>query len=132
MKFFFKILTIIFSLLIIIPGDKLSFPVGLLVLLEFTDGALGVLFGLSFLATILYLLISAILKYDDKLDDLTTMAIILFYYILLSTQTMAIFNHGYIEVFVSVLLFISVSLTTFLIMFSKLRGRVSKKVDKHI
>ena len=71
MKIFFKILAIIFLLLVIIPGDKLSFPVGLLVLLEFSDGALVALFGLSFIATILYLLISAISKYDDKVDDLT-------------------------------------------------------------
>lgn len=132
MHIFFKILTIIFSLLIIIPRAKLSFPVGFFMLLEITEGALGTLFGLSFLATILYLLISAISKYDNKVDDLTTIAIVLFYYILLLTQTKAVYNHGYTEVFVSVLLFILVSLTTLLIMFSKLKGRVETKMEKHL
>jgi len=120
----FKILTVIFSLVVIIPNEKLAFPSGIIVLLNFLNGEfLGIILGLTFLLVTLYLLDSAFSKYNNKLDDLIVIGIIAYYYLLMLLCIINMYKHGDFITWASTCLFISVSLPTLVISILKLKKR---------
>ncbi|MET3129316.1 ABC-type multidrug transport system permease subunit [Arcicella rosea] len=123
MKRDYKIPTIIFSLLLIIPGDKLSFPVFLIILLSFTDGLLQILFSLFSITSIIYLLNSKYSKFNNKADDIVTITIIVISFLLLLTQYNTIYYNGDIVVFISIFLFLAFSILTLYYSINKLINR---------
>jgi hypothetical protein len=132
MKSLFKILTVIFTLLVIIPGDKLSFPVGLLIITEFGDGLLGTLFSLSMVTSLAYLFITAVTKIAitkprKVMDDCITIVIIMFYYLLLLLQWKTIKHHGDMATLVTITLFITASLVSLLTSVSLLSLHIRTK-----
>ena len=123
MKRDYKIPTIIFSLLLIIPGDKLSFPVFLIILLSFTGGLLQILFSLFSITSIIYLLNSKYSKFNNKADDIVTITIIVISFLLLLTQYNTIYYNGDIVVFISIFLFLVFSILTLYYSINKLINR---------
>jgi len=123
MKRDYKIPTIIFSLLLIIPGDKLSFPVFLIILLSFTGGLLQILFSLFSITSIIYLLNSKYSKFNNKADDIVTITIIVISFLLLLTQYNTIYYNGDIVVFISIFLFLAFSILTLYYSINKLINR---------
>ncbi len=123
MKRDYKIPTIIFSLLLIIPGDKLSFPVFLIILLSFTGGLLQILFSLFSITSIIYLLNSKYSKFNNKADDIVTITIIVISFLLLLTQYNTIYYNGDVAVFISIFLFLAFSILTLYYSINKLINR---------
>lgn len=123
MKRDYKIPTIIFSLLLIIPGDKLSFPVILIILSSFTGGLLQILFSLFSITSIIYLLNSKFSKFNNKADDIVTITIIVISFLLLLKQYNTIYYNGDIVVFISIFLFLTSSILTLYYSINKLINR---------
>ncbi len=123
MKIYYKIPTIIFSLLLIIPGDKLSFPVFLIILLNLTGGLLQILFSTFSITSIIYFIYSTYSKINNKVDDIVTITIIVIYFLLLLTQSNTIYYNGDTAVFISVFLFIISSIITLYHSINKLINR---------
>ncbi|MBB6003678.1 putative Tic20 family protein [Arcicella rosea] len=123
MKGYYKIPTIIFSLLLIIPGDKISFPVFLIILLSFTGGFLQILFSLFSITSIIYLIYSTYSKFNNKADSIVTITIILISFLLLLTQYNTLYYYGDIAVFISIFLFLAFSILTLYYSINKLINR---------
>lgn len=123
MKGYYKIPTIIFSLLLIIPGDKISFPVFLIILLSFTGGLLQILFSLFSITSIIYLIYSTYSKFNKKADSIVTITIIVISFLLLLTQYNTIYYNGDVAVFISMFLFITSSIITLYYSINKLINR---------
>lgn len=124
-----KIILSILSLIVIIPGSKLGFPVVILLLLKATEGALGVLFSFTILASLIYLFISALKKYNSTEDSIISLVIIIGLNSLLLTQLSNMLSYGdaIIYTLTGTYLILSIALTIHLLLNCKRVGRISEK-----
>ena len=122
----FKILIAIFSLLVIILGEKLGFPLGLLAFLEIPEEGFEGFLGISFFAIFFYLLVSAGMEANNKIDDLIIMGIIVLFYIFLLTQLQAFINYSEPTTLTLLLVFVSILLLTFILVFKRFLKRYVK------
>jgi hypothetical protein len=107
----FKILTSIFFLFVIIPGQKLGFPVILLILFEMNTGFLSPFCSITLILFLFYLFISGIVKLDSKLDDLIVLITITALFVFLFSHIIDVYRFGDIVVYMTVLIFMAISLT---------------------
>jgi hypothetical protein len=91
---FIKILTLLTFLIIIIPGDKLAIPVGLIIIMSVLGIAAleDLIIGLSLLITIAFAIVS-IAKEIKKLDQKINLLIILIFWAYLLQFTKQFIQH---------------------------------------
>ena len=78
-----KIGTAISSLIVILPGNKISFPAGIYFYICMLDGLNEFIYGLLFFAIVAYYFISAFNNFNHKDDDICIIIIIAVSYILI-------------------------------------------------
>lgn len=90
----FKILTAVFSVLVIEPSPSIQLPTGLYVFSALVYGIKGILVFALFFGSFTYLVISVINQYSSKLDAWLTIASILLFFIYFSFQIIDLFKFG--------------------------------------
>ena len=125
-----KIGTAISSLIVILPGNKISFPAGLYYYIFMLDGLNEFIYGLLFFATFLYYLISASNNLNNKYDDICIITIIAVSYFLIFFNIDLSLTSIDTSCLITLLLFIIFSMTTLLYTIKLYKKRLELEKSK--
>ena len=106
-----KILVALLFLVILIPGEKLGMPMGMMILLNLwgVGGIIGFFQSLVLIASEFYLFDSAISKYDNRKDDIIIVSIIVIFFTSIAIFSNNILRYGDTVVYLMLILFSIVS-----------------------